>query len=637
MPHSPVLLSAVLVLFLAIDVGDGTRPNPEGRLILDPLAPLATRPEAPSLQRRASPAPLAAGAELVDETWYDLQDMGGLGKRIVVDEAGRVHVTYVNDFCESTGAGCPPDLNAPQPFPERTNAYVVRDPQGNWSTPIKANDPSIRGCCVTELFGGFGAMTLTDDGRAVVVPHNNEDGCDARASMYVQESVGGTTFKAYLSPISDPSFLFPQVSANADGSFTMMAEIAEFGTYNETQEFRIARLAAEGADFVCPVGWQFGSWTSVVPDPGVFRDGTPAFPTIARGADGRAGIAVTDFGGNVFLYESPDGSFAPGTLTVTQITSYSDAQITDPGSSSDQYRAYVHCDLVYAGNQPNVVWSELQGRRDDLGVFFVDYRSRIMHWNPDDGISVVYQTMGEADSYAQVSDGGTGPLAGFNTISVDWPQIGFSDDGRETYVVWLRFVDGEVDPTADAGLPGIVTGIGYGDVAFSRRTGTGSWSAPENLTNTPTADERFVSLAARNPSGKVHVLFQASSTDEAGTTVIGDRGLANANFLRRIAYLAAPAGVSTSVTSTAAPVGRLRAWPNPSTGTVIFDRLGEDETRRAVNIYGVDGRLVDTLHVGTSTTRWAGTTRDGEPVASGVYFARIEGDSGPVTRFVIRR
>lgn len=636
MPRTSALL--LVLLLVSSDALARTKPNPAGRFIADPFTSVLAPPAeaaGPRALRRAAPVSLPTGAVLLDDTWYDLQDMGGLGKRIVVGDDGRIHVTYVDDFCELTGAGCPPDLNAPQPFPQRTNAYMWRDGSGVWSSAIKATDPTIQGCCVTELFGGFGAMGLTDDGRAVVVPHNNEDGCDPRAAMYVQESVGGTSFKAYLTAITDPSYLFPQVVALDDGSFTILAEIAEFGTYNETQEFKIARLAAEGADFVCPVGWQFGNWTSVVPDAGVFRDGTPAFPTMAKGADGRVGIAVTDFGGNVYLYESADGTFS--SVTVTTITAYTDAAITVGDETSDQYRPYVHCDLVYDGNEPNVVWAELQGRRDGFGVFFTDYRSRIVHWNPTDGLSVVHQTAGEADSYANVDLGGTGPLAGFNTLSVDWPQIGLSDDGSETYVVWLRFVDGEIDTTADAGLPGIVTGIGYGDVAFARRTGVGTWTTAENLTNTPTADERFVSLAARNPNGKLHLVFQASATDEAGVTAIGDRGFANANFQRRIAFLDPPSGTSTSVASTGASVGRLRAWPNPSSGTVVFRRDGAGGDARTVNIYSVDGRRVDTLRVGAGDTPWAGTTIDGAPVASGVYFARVEGDSGPVTRFVIRR
>ena len=51
---------------------------------------------------------------------------------------------------------------------------------------------------------------------------------------------------------------------------------------------------------------------------------------------------------------------------------------------------------------------------------------------------------------------------------MDWPQVGFSTDNTETYVVWLRFTDGEVDTTAVvSGLEGIETGTGYGDIACS--------------------------------------------------------------------------------------------------------------------------------------------------------------------------
>ena len=248
------MLLVLLAALIPLAADARTRPNPEGRLVLDAHdAPLPTTAAEPL--RRANPVPLADGAVQIGETYYDLQDMGGLGKRIVVADDGRIHVTWVDDFCELSAAGCPPDLNAPQPFPERTNAHAWRDAGGTWNAGVKVADPSIRGCCVTERFGGFGAMALTPDGRAVIVPHANEDGCDARASMYVQDVVGGTTFSAYLTPITEPSFLFPQVVALADGSFTVLAEVAEFGTYDETEEFRVARLGAEGAGFSCPTGW----------------------------------------------------------------------------------------------------------------------------------------------------------------------------------------------------------------------------------------------------------------------------------------------------------------------------------------------------------------------------------------------
>jgi len=639
-PRPLFLFLVVMIVGLGpVDSSGRTNPNPPGRIVRDPLA---TRPAHPDRVRpvtsvaKAAPVSLPAGAVLLDETYYDLPDFGSLGKRIFVASDGTVHVTYQDDLCELAAGGCPPDLNDPQPFPERSNAYRFRDSGGVWSDVAKASDPSVRGCCVTELFGGYGAMTLLPDGRVAIAPHLNEDGCDARATMYVQTTQGGSTFDAYLSPISDPSFLFPQVVALPDGSFTMLGEIAEFGTYNETDEFRITRVDAEGPSFSCPVGWQFGPWTPVVSNLSVFRDGAPAFPAMAAGSDGRVGIAVGDFGGNVFLYESSDGSFGGGTVTVTQITSYTDAAITAPDASSDQYRSFVHCDLVYNGTEPNVVWAELQGRRSGGSVFFVDHRSRIMHWNPTDGISTVYQTAGEADTYGNVDTGGTGPLAGFNTISVDWPQVGFSDNGLETYVVWVRFVDSEVDPTADAGLPGIVTGIGYGDIAYSRRDGAG-WTAPSNLTATPNADERFVSLAPSNPDNKLHLVFQASATDEAGVVTIGDRGFTNDLYVRRVAYLETPSGVGTSAPGVSTTPGRLSVSPNPSSGLVSFRLAGDVGSDQELRIYSLAGRRVASFRIDTDAVRWDGIGPGGAPVASGVYFAKLIGSAGPVTRFVIQR
>ena len=119
---------------------------------------------------------------------------------------------------------------------------------------------------------------------------------------------------------------------------------------------------------------------------------------------------------------------------------------------------------------------------------------------------------------------------------MDWPQVGFSSDGSETYVAYLSFTDAHVDPTADAGLPGIVTGIGYGDISCSVARGAGAFAAPQNLTNTPNTDERFFSLATRNPGGRAHIVFQAAATNEAGCAIIGDRGTTPGNLLRRIAY-----------------------------------------------------------------------------------------------------
>jgi hypothetical protein len=633
---------ALACALLATGAQARTTPNPAVHPTRDPFAaPGIESRESVSLATAAAtavvPAPLPAGAVQLDSVWYDLQDMGSLGTRIVIGPDGRVHVTWQDDFCE-LGGGCPPNLNAPQPFPNRAMAYAVRDTFGVWSHLARVQDPLLRNCCVTDLAGGFGAIALASGGRAVVSQHLNEDGCDLRGNFYLEDSPGAASWTGYLTPIVSPSYLFPSVVANPNGSYTVLAEVPKGGQYDEVADMRVSYLPAAGTRFVCPVGWQCGAWAAIAPTT-LFRDGQPAFPSIAVSSNGRVGVAVGDFGGNVTLIESSNGSFAPGTITIRALTHDLDAAIIKGDSTSAEYRPYVNCQLAYNDTTPNVVWSELQARRVGTSLTYADFHSRIMHWDPIRGVEAVKQvTAGEADRFDDVDQGLAGPLAGFNTLAVDWPQVGFSSDGRETYVAFLRFSDAEVDPTADTGLPGIVTGVGFGDIACSVTRAGEAWSVPQNLTNTPATDERFFSLAARNPGGHVHVVFQASATNQAGCAIIGDRGTSPGTLLRRIAYLdrALNASLVAVPPSPRAAAPGLLAWPNPTRGRVRFSvPPSEEPTSASLVVTGVDGRLVARVMLARGEAEWDGRDAAGRRAAPGIYFARLAAPASRSVRFTL--
>lgn len=639
-----ILLSILFAAAFAPLAHARTAPNPDGRLILEPGRPnvvVAGDASARAVDGAAAPqavgVPLAAGAVAIDSTYYDIQDMGSLAAHIIVGADGRIHVTWQDDFCENDVNGCPPNLNLPQPHPLRGMGYAYRDVVGTWHKLGKAEDPSIRSCfCVTELFGGFGSLAITNDGRAMVAQHMNEDGCDLRGDLYIQNTQGGSTWKAYLTPITDPSYLFPSAAATPGGSFVVLSEQPRPGDYSQVDVFAVSRIAAEGPTFVCPTGWQGGAWTQII-SLANFPDGDTGFPQIAAASDGRVGVAVSDFGGNVFLIESSNGTFGAGTITVRNLTNYSNASITAPDSTSTQYRPYIHCAIAYNDTTPNVVWSELQARREGGNIFYYDHRSRIRHWNSIDGVSTVKQVQpGEADRYDDVDQGLAGPLCGFNTISVDWPQIGFSADGSETYVAWLRYSDAEIDPTGNMGLPGIVTGIGFGDIAASVKRAGQPWSAAQNLTNTPQTDERFASLAARNPGGAAHLFYQSSATNEAGVAAIGDRGGTPGNMLRRVAYLAAPlAGSTVDVPRPDLAAPSLSVFPNPARGTVRFSTGGVHEG--AVDVFSASGRRVARIPVaGLDAVTWDGRDGNGARVPAGLYFARPSGAAAQsATKFLL--
>lgn len=622
-----------------------TGASPAGRAVFGPEGPpamVATHGRAAGATAVFNNVPLPVGAEPVDSTWYDLQDMGSMGHHIEVGSDGRVHVTWQDDFCE-LGGGCPPNLAAPQPHPNRGMGYAVRDANGLWTNQGKITDTRLPVCCIRDVAGGFGSLALTGSGRAAIAQHLNEDGCDLRGYFHLQDAPGSNLFRGYLTPIVSPSHLFPQLAANPNGSFTLLGEVPRGGQYDETNELRVSYLAAPGAPYSC-FNWQMGAWTAIAPA-SLFRDGRPAFPSIAASANGRVGVAVGDLGGNVYLIESSNGTFAPGTITTRNLTNYSDASIVKTDSTSFEYRPYVHCHLAYNDTTPNVVWSEWQARRTGATISYFDWRSRIRRWTPGRGVETVHQVpAGVADHFDDVDNGLAGPLPGFNTLSVDWPQVGFSADGQETYVVWQGYRDTQVDPTADAGLPGVVSGVGFGDLYASVARG-GGFSAPQNLTNTPDTDERFFSLSTRNPGGKAHLLFLAGATNQAGCAIIGDRGTTPGNLLRRVAYLAAPLAQSVlDAPGAALPRARndaVRVTPNPALamGHVRFE-LTPASTTRLLEVVDLTGRRVALRELAREAraAEWDGRDARGSRAPAGVYFVRVSGgNESAATRFIWAR
>lgn len=641
-------LALGLLLALTVPAHARTGPNPDGmRGPSLESAPMWRPPVARSAAVAILlPAPLPAGAVQLDSTRYDLQDLGSLGTRLAIGPDGRIHATWEDDFCELDSHGCPPDPNAAIPFPQRGMGYAVRDVGGAWTNLGKVRQPSIK-CSACTAFGedgGFGTIALTANGRAVISQHMIEDGCDLRGDTYIENAVASNTWTAYLGPISSPSFQFPQTVVLPNGSYTMLGEavrVVTGCTHCGVNEFRISRMAAEGTPFTCVTGWQFGVWTSVIPL-STFRNGYPAFPCLAEGSDGRVGIGVTDFGGNVYLIESSDGTFGAGTVRIRTLTSYSDASITSSDSTSTQWRPYIHCHVAYNDTTPNVVWSELQARKAGSSIAYADWHSRIRHWSSTRGLTTVYQVpAGVADGYSRVDQGLSGPLAGFNTLSVDWPEVGFSADGSEIYVVWVRFTDAEVDPTANAGLPGICTGIGFGDLSASVTRAGDPWAAPQNLTSTPTADERYPAVLARNAGGSVRVLFQTSATNQAGIVQAQDRGTTTDLLLRRIAYLdRALSGSLVDVAHEGTPPGprSLRSFPNPARGDVHFAldgaRLG---VKAAIEIFSVEGRRIARVPTAGPAASWNGLDVSGRRAPSGLYLARVEGEARTTTKFLLLR
>lgn len=91
-------------------------------------------------------------------------------------------------------------------------------------------------------------------------------------------------------------------------------------------------------------------------------------------------------------------------------------------------------------------------------------------------------------------------------------------------------------------------------------------------------------------------------------------------------------------TSNAAGLSLAAPWPNPSRGATSVTFAAE-RGRVELSAWDVSGRRVATLYRGPvngpHTVRWDGVADDGAPVATGVYWLRLAGESGtPLVRRV---
>lgn len=121
----------------------------------------------------------------------------------------------------------------------------------------------------------------------------------------------------------------------------------------------------------------------------------------------------------------------------------------------------------------------------------------------------------------------------------------------------------------------------------------------------------------------------AATTDTATVVLVSDETV-TASFAPTLA-----------VDGNALPAATLLqpARPNPFHGTATLDFSLVRGGPVDLSVFAVDGRHVRTLDhealaAGEYRERWDGRDDDGNPLASGVYYARLETEDGPLTRII---
>jgi hypothetical protein len=627
-----------LIFFTLLDARE-VRKITEQEIPLSGDELLQTLPLGGSMKSIPSPPRLLQIGTVIDSTTMDFQCNSNIHQRIATVGDSALHVTAMISYDPDVG------------FATRGMKYVY------YYDGVFTNFNYVEGTGIGDERGGFGSVISYDvpdlglGNIAMITSHTN---LDARAFgahwYYFQDAFQGVgAFTPTEGPIGNeadrcdyPLWISMYITNDLTGDIAMTGRTNVGGCVGPFEDIWVAHKTYGSPSWDPPI--------SLV----VYEDwwNGPAIPTLAGADNGYFAIAVHEFQTNVYFWDSTDGG---ATWSARQnITGYSmDPQFALPDSSSTEYRpTQNHALAMSPGGTPHIIWTAYQARgleSDSLwtpGSGLWQYRTKLEHWDPVNGINEVYRhTTGIADTVQ-------GTAFAFN---VGHPSIGFGPTDSIVYAIYEGFVDADVDPT---------TGLGFGDIYVSLSTdGGATWQDRVNITNSMGSDDLYPAIARVNPQGVVQELpgFSVGNADGVndfvmiyqnddvgGTFMRGDELDPNFDML----YVAPVDFETIEVPGTgigdgldagggipkAFALGQNYPNPfNPST-TIAFD-LPVMGSNQSVNltIYDLRGRcvriLIDSeLEPGNHKIHWNGRDDRGQSVASGIYLYRLKAGDETFTR-----
>ena len=581
-----------------------------------------------------SPPRLMAIGTVIDSSIYDLQANGTLHTRIATTHDGGMHVT---------------EMVSPDPgFGTRGMKYVY------YFNGIFTNFGYVEGSGMGDQRGGFGSVVnyytpASGLGSvAVMSTHTNLAGRAMGSHWYsFQDAFQGV---GAFSPFEgDPfnglgdcdDFLWPSIAVvnDATGDMAMTARTNAASCTGGIDDIMVVHKAFNDA------AWGSGMLLDTLEDPSQWGGGSNN-PMMASYDDGHMWIATSDFGTNIYYWESTDGGASWSDRM--DVTGYPIAPHNiAPDSSSTEYRPLQNnARQASPDGVPHIVWTSYQARGDSPsdstytpGSSSVwQYRTKIEHWDPINGVTTVYRhPLG-------VSDFAGGTNFAYN---VGHPSIGFDESGDIVYVIYEGFVDADQDFT---------NGFYFGDVYCSYSTdGGATWQDRINITNSPGSDDLYPSVAQVNAQGGFSELPGFSvgdfdgdndfvmvyqNDDVAGTFLIGDESSPNWDmfFVAPVDLADIPSvGIGDSEGNGGASIPKAFAlnqnYPNPfNPSTTISYQLAED-AQVSITVHNMRGQVVRELvngnrEAGTHSVQWNGEDDRGQTVSSGIYLYVMETSGG---------
>lgn len=476
-----------------------------------------------------------------------------------------------------------------------------------WDATTGGEEPP--GFCM-ERINSAGSVSMIDDGTLVTCG-DGELGSETEGAVAAVDIYPCAYDFIFHTPSSDTIGIWPRITVASDLSIVMT------GTRWEQQDIMWSRNFH---------GWN--QFRNIAPD---WIDDDMEPPTIHSGTGGKVGVVIPDYAGAIRLFESTDNG---ATFDVIEIAPADTADLPSGLDSTIARLGWINTDIMYLGEEPHIVWTAGQGVKINGDYAIIDFKSTIFHWSPSTGIDTV--VVAETQSADPLRDDYV--PAPTNHLSVDWPSIGLAWDLQTLVVAYTALNPLDVDSMA-------ILPTGYLDIWLATSMDNGdTWTIIRNATNPDGTvlgwDDRYPSVSKinfYNPSFPGADIYMNYQTDEsAGTYVMGSEPYENMDYLKFLGVDIEGGGIEDGTGSEADSPKNIQLsqnYPNPfNPSTTIRYHLNE-ETYVKIQVFDIRGRVVRILvdgmiEEGYHEAVWDGRNVQGEIVASGVYFYKMENGTG---------
>ncbi|MCC7431657.1 T9SS type A sorting domain-containing protein [bacterium] len=591
--------------------------------------------------------------------WYDYQANGAMGKRFVKDENNAFHVVYI-----SANIYTNPGSNTTR------GSFYSYSPNGiNWGLSDGAGGIIPVWTRIENSRGGFPSIDFIRNnttsglaGSAVIVSHFNDPLFNGAV-----HSIGSTDLGAGQGLWEHPSF--PLVPNLPSGDDQPIWPVCTIGTNDKIHAVASVAPADQATSPLAPyytsaAGSFANSFDPLVP--------MQTFPGVYTTVDGGAKTFISNGANHLLLlfFNYSGSSFQDTTIVSNALYKFESFDngatwifdnVTDDtplpyvnSQNADDYawRPWQHFDATFDA-QGNVHYVWVDHKTVSSGAYYPN-AYRLVYKN--EAVNFVKEIFTYKETGGTILEDGSswGNFNGSIPSGAEFggefqeivgnPMFSFDTQGNP-HIIFEGFPLGNVDwlhlANADSS-----NGRVHGDVFHTMSTNGGqTWgfggqtattSQIENVTHTPTLDERYPSSPPlRMENGKVEIAFEVddvagSYTDaiSGGIPVLGTdyHFYSHANGTGTIHTLTA---IEENENPAIAGGFRLEQnFPNPFNPTTKIEFSVEKTTQLELSVFNLKGQLVKTLFagniVGSKTFEWNGTDFNGQLVSSGTYFYTLK-------------